>query len=54
MLARTEIRAVFDELLVRADDIRLGPPKVAYPNLVTNMYIFDEMPVSLTTRRVRR
>ena len=31
MLARAEIRAVLDELLCRADDITLGPPKVAYP-----------------------
>ena len=50
MLARAEIRAVFDELLDRADDITLGSPKVAYPSLVTNMYIFDEMAISLTAR----
>jgi cytochrome P450 len=50
MLARAEIRAVFDELLPNADEISLGPPKVAYPNLVTNMYIFDEMAISLTPR----
>ncbi len=50
MLARAEIRAVFDELLLRADDITLGPPKVAYPSLVTNMYIFDAMAISLTPR----
>ena len=50
MLARAEIRAVFDELLLRADRIRLGSPKVAYPSLVTNMYIFDEMGISLTRR----
>jgi cytochrome P450 len=50
MLARTEIRAVFDELLIRAGDIALGPPKVAYPSLVNNMYIFDEMAISLTPR----
>jgi cytochrome P450 len=47
MLARAEIRALLDELLCRADDIRLGAPKVAYPSLVTNMYIFDEMAISL-------
>ena len=50
MLARAELRAVFDELLLRADRIRLGSPKVAYPSLVTNMYIFDEMGISLTRR----
>ncbi|MGE5693669.1 MAG: cytochrome P450 [Candidatus Sericytochromatia bacterium] len=50
MLARAEIRAVFDELLLGADEIRLGSPKVTYPSLVTNMYIFDEMGISLTRR----
>ena len=47
MLARAEIRAVLDELLCRADDISLGLPKVAYPNLTNNMSIFDEMAISL-------
>ncbi len=50
MLARAEIRAVLDELLCRADSISLGPPKVAYPNLTTNMSIFDEMAISVTAR----
>ena len=50
MLARAEIRAVLDELLCRADDITLGPPKVAYPNLTNNMSIFDEMAISLRRR----
>jgi cytochrome P450 len=50
MLARAEVGAVLDELLCRADDIRLGAPKVAYPSLMTNMYIFDEMAISLRPR----
>jgi cytochrome P450 len=50
MLARAEIRAVLDELLCRADDISLGPPKVSFPNLTNNMSIFDEMAISLTPR----
>jgi cytochrome P450 len=50
MLARAEIRAVFDELLCRAHDISLGPAKVTYPNLTNNMSIFDEMAISLTPR----
>jgi cytochrome P450 len=50
MLARAEIRAVLDELLCRADDISLGPAKVAYPNLTNNMSIFDEMTISLRPR----
>ncbi|HZQ33116.1 MAG TPA: cytochrome P450 [Mycobacterium sp.] len=50
MLARAEIRAVLDELLCRADDIRLGSPTVTYPNLTNNMSIFDEMAISLSPR----
>lgn len=50
MLARAEIRAVLDELLCRADRITLGPPKVAYPNLMNNMSIFDEIAISLAPR----
>lgn len=50
MLARAEIRAALDELLLRADDISLGPAKVTYPNLSNNMSIFDGMSISLTPR----
>jgi len=51
MLARAELRAVLDELLLRCDDIALGPANAAHPNLTTNMSIYDEMPISLTERR---
>ncbi len=47
MLARAEIRAVLDELLLRCDGIALGPARVTYPNLTTNMSIYDEMPITL-------
>lgn len=50
MLARAELRAVFDELLLRCDGIELGPAAVAYPNLMTNMSIYDEMAIALTRR----
>jgi cytochrome P450 len=50
MLARAELRAVFDELLLRGDRITLGPALVTYPNLTTNMSIYDEMPVTLSAR----
>ncbi|MGA8544099.1 MAG: cytochrome P450 [Mycobacterium sp.] len=50
MLARAELRAVLDELLLRCDDITLGPAEVAYPNLTTNMSIYDEMAISLKAR----
>ncbi|BBZ51734.1 cytochrome P450 [Mycobacterium heidelbergense] len=51
MLARAELRAVFDELLLRCDDIELGPATVAHPNLLTNMSIYDEMAISLSERQ---
>jgi len=41
---------VLDELLCRADDITLGPPKVVFPNLTNNMSIYDQMAISLTPR----
>ena len=50
MLARAEIRAVLDELLCRADDITLGPPKVSHPSLMNNMSIYDNMSISLRPR----
>ena len=50
MLARAEIHAVLDELLPRCDGITLGPARVTYPNLTTNMSIYDEMPVTLSAR----
>ena len=50
MLARAELRAVFDELLLRGDGFTLGPAKVSYPNLTTNMSIYDEMPITLRAR----
>jgi cytochrome P450 len=50
MLARAELRAVFDDLLLRGDGITLGPALVTYPNLTTNMSIYDEMPVTLRAR----
>jgi cytochrome P450 len=50
MLARAELRAVFDELLLRGAGITLGPALVTYPNLTTNMSIYDEMPVTLSAR----
>src|ERR1700727_3214826 len=50
MLARAEIRAVLDELLPPGDGFTLGPARVTYPNLTTNMSIYDEMPITLRPR----
>lgn len=54
MLARAELRAVLDELLLRCDDIEIGPATVAHPNLTTNMSIYDEMAISLKAGPDRR
>jgi cytochrome P450 len=53
MLARAEIRAVFDELLLRCDGIALGPAQVTYPNLITNMSIYDAMAISVRAAPAR-
>ena len=50
MLARAELRAAFDELLLRCDGIAIGPATVTHPNLLTNMSIYEEMAISLTER----
>jgi cytochrome P450 len=50
MLARAEIRAVFDELLPRIQRIELGEPSVANPSLISNMFIFDKWPVTVVPR----
>jgi cytochrome P450 len=50
MLARAEIRAVLDELLCRADEIELGAPVVAHPNLTNNMSIYDALPITVSAR----
>src|ERR1700730_12474969 len=50
MLARAEIRAVLNELLLRCENITLGPAEVTYPNLTTNMSIYDAMAISLRAR----
>lgn len=50
MLARAEIRAALDELLLRCDDISLGPVTATYPSLATNMSIYDALPITLRAR----
>lgn len=50
MLARAELRAVFDELFSRARDFELGPANVTHPNLSNNMTAYHEMAVALTPR----
>jgi len=50
MLARAEIRAVFDELLPHIANVELGEPSVTNPSLLSNMFIFDKWPVTVTPK----
>lgn len=50
MLARAEIRAVFDELLPRVQRIEVGEPSVNNPSLISNMFVFDQWPVTVVPR----
>ncbi|OBB03392.1 cytochrome [Mycobacteriaceae bacterium 1482268.1] len=45
MLARAEIRAVFDELFGRDTMFILGDPIATYPNLGLNMYVYEHLPI---------
>ena len=51
MLARAESARCSTNCCCAATTSRLGPAKVAYPNLATNMSIYDEMAITLTERR---
>jgi cytochrome P450 len=47
MLARAEVRAALDEILLNADSIEVGEPTVTLPNLFSNMTVYDSLPVTL-------
>jgi cytochrome P450 len=47
MLARAEVRAALDEILLNADSIEVGEPMVTLPNLFSNMTVYDSLPVTL-------
>ncbi|OBB03386.1 cytochrome [Mycobacteriaceae bacterium 1482268.1] len=47
MLARAEIRAVLDELLLNTSAIEVGEPVVQHPSLISNMTVFESLPVTL-------
>jgi cytochrome P450 len=48
MLARAEVRAALDEILLNSTDIEVGEPTMTLPNLMNNMTVYDSLPVSLT------
>jgi len=50
MLARAEVRAVLDEILLKTKDFELGVAKVQFPSLTSNMTVYHSLPISLTPR----
>lgn len=50
MLARAEVHAALDELLLNTRDIEVGAPHVQFPNLVSNMTVYHSLPIRLTAR----
>ena len=47
MLARAEIRAALDEILLNTTDIRLGEPTVQHPSITSNMTVYESLPMTL-------
>ena len=43
------MRAALDELLLHSDDIELGQPTIRHPSLISNMTVYDSLPIRLTT-----
>ena len=51
MLARAEIRAALDEILLNTADIGLGEPTIQHPSITSNMTVYDSLPISLELTR---
>ena len=47
MLARAEIRAALDELLLNSGDIELGHPRIQHPSMFSNMTVYESLPITL-------
>lgn len=50
MLARSEVRAALDELLLRTTAFELGEPAVQLPSLTSNMTVYHSLPITLKPR----
>ena len=53
MLARAEIRAELDEILLNTTDIGLSEPTIQHPSLTSNMSVYDSLPIRLELARPR-
>jgi cytochrome P450 len=47
MLARAEVRAALDEILLNTSEIEVGEPAMTLPDLCNNMTVYESLPVSL-------
>jgi cytochrome P450 len=47
MLARAEIRAALDEILLNSRDIETGEPRIQHPNMTNNMTVYESLPIAL-------
>jgi cytochrome P450 len=47
MLARAEVRAALDEILLRTRAIEVGEPRMELPDLCNNMTVYESLPVRL-------
>jgi cytochrome P450 len=47
MLARAEVRAALDEILLKTSAIEVGEPTMTLPNLCNNMTVYESLPVRL-------
>jgi cytochrome P450 len=48
MLARAEVRAVLDEILLKTQRFELDEPTVLFPSLISNMTVYHALPIQLT------
>ncbi|QLL08370.1 cytochrome P450 [Mycobacterium vicinigordonae] len=48
MLARAEVRAALDEILLNTNEIEIGEPKLLLPNMANNMTVYESLPVRLS------
>lgn len=47
MLARAEVRAALDEILLNTGAIEVGEPRMTLPDLCNNMTVYESLPVGL-------
>lgn len=51
MLARAEIRAALDEILLNTTDIGLSEPTIQHPSITSNMTVYDSLPITLESAK---